>query len=69
MYQSENDWPEVLRNAGNVLRVWSWLGKLLRREGVDLRVSEMFYRAVVQAALLFGAENWVFFGGDIPSSV
>ena len=60
LYQSENDWPEVRRNAGNVLRVWSRLGKLLRREGVDLRVSEMFYRAVVQAVLLLGAETWVF---------
>ena len=29
------------------------------REGEDPRVSEMFYRAVVQAVLLLGAETWV----------
>ena len=31
---------------------------LLRRERVDPRVAEMFYRAVVQAILLFGSETW-----------
>ena len=35
------------------------IGKLLRREGEDPRVSEIFYQAVMQAVLLFGAENWV----------
>ena len=35
------------------------MGKLLRREGADLRVSAMFYRAVVQKFLIFGVENWV----------
>ena len=35
------------------------LGKLLRREGADPRVAEMFYRAVAQALLLLGSETWV----------
>ena len=33
--------------------------KLMRREGSDLRVSAMFYRAVVQVVLIFGVETWV----------
>ena len=33
--------------------------KLLRREGVDLRVSEMLYWELVQAVLLWGEETWV----------
>ena len=32
--------------------------KLLRREGADPQVSEMFYQTVVQAVLLFGVETW-----------
>ena len=33
--------------------------KLLHREGAYQLVSEMFYREVVQAVLLFGTETWV----------
>ena len=29
------------------------------REGADTQISEMFYRAVVQAVLIFGSESWV----------
>ena len=33
--------------------------KLLMREGAYQIISEKFYRAVVQAVLLFGSETWV----------
>ena len=33
--------------------------RILSREGADKRVSEKFFKAVVQAVLLFGAETWV----------
>ena len=56
---SDNNCPEVLRNVGKARRVWNRLGKLLRQEGADPRVSNMFYRAVVQSALIFGAKTWV----------
>ena len=39
--------------------VWGRLGTLLRREGTDTEVSGSFYRAVVQAILLYGPETWV----------
>ena len=35
------------------------LGTLLRQEGKDPRVLEMFYRAVAQAIFLYGLETWV----------
>ena len=57
--RSDNDWPGVRQNFGKARRVWSRLGKLLRREGVEPLVSEIFYWEVVQAVLLFGAETWV----------
>ena len=59
MDQSDDDCPEVLRNVRKARRVWNRLGKLLRREGAEPRVSAMFYRSVVHTVLLFGAETWV----------
>ena len=32
---------------------------MLRREGAEPRVLEMFYRAVEKLVLLFGSETWV----------
>ena len=57
--RSDDDCPEVLWNFGKARRVWNRMGKLLRREGAEPRVSAIFYRAVVQTVLLFGAETWV----------
>ena len=54
---SDYNWAEVLRNVGKACRVWNRLGKLLRREGAKPRVFAMFYQAVVQSVLLFGAET------------
>ena len=39
--------------------VWGILGILLRQEGADPRVTEMFYRAVFQEILVYGLEIWV----------
>ena len=33
--------------------------RILCREGVDPQVSVFFFKAVVQAVLLFGVETWV----------
>ena len=57
--RSYNEWPEVLCIIRKARQVWGRLGKLLRREGGYPAVSEKFYREVVQAALLFGADIWV----------
>ena len=40
---SDDDWSAVLRNIGKACRFWKQLGKLLRREGMEPRVSVMFY--------------------------
>ena len=49
----------VLQNTSKARQVWVRLGKILQREGVEPAVSTKFYRAVIQAVLLFGAETWV----------
>ena len=58
--RSDNNWPAVYLNVSKARQIWSQIGKLLRREGLDPRVSEMFYQAVVQVLLLFGAKTWFF---------
>ena len=40
-------------------KVWSRMSRILRREGSVPRVSGFFFKDMVQAVLLFGAENWV----------
>ena len=39
--------------------VWGRLGTLICPEGAEPRVAEMFYRAVVQAVLLYRLDTWV----------
>ena len=56
---TDDDWPAV---AGNIRKAWVRWGRLTRvmgREGADPKVSRIFYTAVTQQVLLFGAETWV----------
>ena len=55
--QMDDDWPVVSRN---IVRV---LGKLMRGEGAEPKVSAMLYRAVEQAVLLFGSDTWLILAG------
>ena len=59
--KSDNDLPVVHHNIQKAQQVWGRLGKLLRREGVDSFVLDIFYRAVVKIVLLFRSETWVLF--------
>ena len=57
--QTDDDWPDVRQKNMRARSVWGGLGTLIRREGGYPRVAEMFYRAVVQAILLYGLETWL----------
>ena len=57
--QTDDDWTEVRRNIVRARFFWWGLGTLLQWEGADPRVAEIFYRAVVQAILMYGLETWV----------
>ena len=57
--QTDDDWPNMRWKIMNTRLVQGILGTMIRQEGVDPRVAEMFYRAVVQAFLLYGLETWV----------
>ena len=54
---SYDNWPEVLQNIRKMWQVWGRLGKILWGEGVELDVSEKFYRELIQVLLVFAAEN------------
>ena len=56
---ADDDWPAVVKNLSQARKVWSRMPRILSREGVALRVSGLFFKFVVQAVLLFGAETWV----------
>ena len=57
--QTDDDWPEVIRNIMLARSVLGRLVTLLRYKGEDPRVSENVYRAVAQAILPYGSETWV----------
>ena len=55
--ETERDLVEVHRNISKVRAVWRRLGKLLRQEGENIRVSDLFYREVIQTFLMFGSDT------------
>ena len=56
---AEDDWPEVVKNLSWSRAVWRRMTRILSREGVAPWVSGFFFKAVVQAVLIFGSETWV----------
>ena len=56
---TENDWPTVVRNLARAKKVWSRMSRIISREGATPQVSGLFFKAVIQTVMLFGAETWV----------
>ena len=54
MTVGEDNWPAVVGNLRKDQKIWARLTRILVREGADLRVSWMFFKALVQSVLLFG---------------
>ena len=49
----------VVRNLDRAKMVWRRMSHILRREETTPRVSIFFFKAAIQAVLIFGAETWV----------
>ena len=64
LHRTDEDWPAVFRNIARARQVWGSLGKFLRREVADPIVATSFYRAVVQAVLIFWGRNMGLDGND-----
>lgn len=55
---TDNDWPAVYKNLSKARKRWGMVSRILRRDGLRPKAAGMFYKAVVQAVLLYGAETW-----------
>ena len=55
----DDNWPAVVSNLSGERSVWKRMTRILSRQGAELRVSSFFFKAVVQAVLLFGSETWL----------
>ena len=51
--------PLVVWNLRKAQKSWTKLERIMGWEGANPRVSGMFFKAVVQAVLIFGLEAWV----------
>ncbi len=55
----DNDDAQAIRQQLRKARgVWGRVGQVLRGENVGPRIAAKFYKAVVQAVLLYGSETW-----------
>jgi hypothetical protein len=55
----DNDGPAIRANLSKARKCWARISRILREDSVPPRVAGMFYKAVVQAVLLYGSESWV----------
>ena len=56
---ADNDWLAVMNNLSWARKVWSRIPGIISREGAAQRVSRFFFKSVVQAVLIFGADTWL----------
>ena len=54
----DSDMPAVHSNLRKARRCWARLRRVLRAENTAPWICGVFYKATVQAVLLFGAETW-----------
>ena len=56
---ADNEWPAVVRNLSRARAACKRMTIILSRDGAEPRVSILFFKAMVQAVMLFGSETWV----------
>jgi hypothetical protein len=59
------DTQAMRSNLRKARGVWAWISRVLWAENASPRTSGMFYKATVQAVLLYGSETWSL----LPSSL
>ena len=59
MTAEDNNRLAVAGNMSKARKIWGRLLWILYQEGADARVSGKFFKALVQAVLLFRAETWL----------
>jgi hypothetical protein len=53
-----NDMVAIKYNLSKARKMWGRISTILKREGADTKTMANFYKAVVQATLLYGSDTW-----------
>ena len=56
---TDDNWSVMVRNLSQAKKFWIRMSRILIREGAAPRVFGLFFKAVIQAVLIFGEETWV----------
>ncbi len=56
---NNSDWLAMFRNLKKAKMKWGQICRPLIKTGVRMRMVGLFYKAIVQAILLYGSETWV----------
>ena len=59
MTENDEDHHAMTRQLSRAKQKWGRFSAVLRSQGVKPKVMGYFYKAVVQAVLLYGSESWV----------
>ena len=59
MVASDEYCPAVVGNLWKARKIRAHMSIIFGREGANPRVPGMFFKALMQAVLIFGAETWV----------
>ena len=54
----DNDTKAIENQIKKARAKWNSIASILKREGADAKTMATFYRTVIQAVLLYGAESW-----------
>ena len=54
-----DDWPTMVNNSSRTSKVWSRISLIFSREVAAPRVSGFFFKSMVQALIMSGADTWV----------
>jgi transaldolase len=55
---NNSDWPTLYYNLKKAQQCWGMISWVLVQDGASTRAMGVFYKAVVQAVLLYGCETW-----------
>lgn len=63
--ESDNDDHAANRQLQRAREKWNRIGKVLSSQGVNAKTMGYFYKAIVQAVLLYGSESWTLTEGTL----
>lgn len=58
MNEFDDDEPAIRRQLSRAVAAWRQISKVLSTQRTSMHIRTTFYRTVVQAVLLYGAETW-----------